>query len=1250
MCICTFEHGAIVRQDKRITLQGFYQERFNSDPYALLDYCGPEVADKAAQVQIDWSTIAGNVQLNDAKYRGKIGTLKKGYRGKVAVYGSIKRTAGGIEYPHLNFTSKKDGGYTETFDGYKALLEIYEREKGVQLDPGKQQAWKQEQERKRRAREARLAAIEAQEKKRREQRLREHLAYQDAFIGQTAISLPRDTVRFLFPEDGSFDYLQRKEISEVANVVSLKRMQDKHGEFVAVQVHDVHGNYLGLQRLYDRFKKFTVAVDDHQFDGAHCIIGSLDDAEQAYVCEGFATGASIFLAKGVPVIVAMNADNLKKVVKEYKRVMPDLQLLNAVDNDAWKPHVGNKGMLTALELHKDYNVRGVFPRFDDLDASQLKTNPTDWNDLHCLAGLKEVQKQLKARANKLKAEKHYFEYCLQRLQFTGDKNATDAALKAVGAGMMLSPIVYSSDEVYRWVMNSIPQGCKVNDFKIRGRIMWLAKGKLNNAKRLRSFSTHTLEKPHVNHIKLEGVKASHGNVELPESIIDLVNNLQGCIIVRSPMGSGKTERLIQPIMHQENKAAYIAHRISLIGDASNRLGISNYQETMAVEMPYTSHLACCVNSIINPKFQNSDGLSWFETVDTLCVDEASQVLRHTANGPVDNPVRVMDGLVAAMRSSRRVVMCDADANDNVVELCEMARPGEPIHIIEVDGRCDHINMLHTDIDSAFGEVVKAVRAGNKVLVADDSAQDGKKMVEVLLAKHPELKVLHVHKDSKSDSAVEAFLEKPNIECSKYDVVIYSPAISSGVSITRKHFDTHVAIFHGVVPPTDAVQMMRRDRTARQYILGIGINNTQRETDREAIYRGLVAADEFTVDYEETDEEIILRRRKTIFDEVRLGTIADENRARNDFANNLLLILVGDGYRVSRMSKDMDDVNAAKRMKEFGRDIVEQKRLDMVMSQETPDEETFHKLSRSEVRSVEESAQVDRYQMENQLCVEEVTPEVIGFYDDRGIKKVAAMELLQSKEEDAIAYDRAQIKNKVVITRHNYKRATRHQLVTVFDMLGLDRMTGEGEFTHRECRAVMNELLKDKKGIELYNSLKIGAYVNPRALPKDPTTFVKNIMAKLGLVLHKRKTGGRNKLYVAPASWQAIMEYVELRAAKGVSSLQFVEKDTPAPVSADKRPSLETTEKQPEAAPQAASECGDTFADKVIYTVEKYPYEVELDKDLITRTISEALTGTSATQEQALSWLSREDFEDIQTGALTVDQLRFYFKANARRLG
>jgi len=1238
---------------KRTTLQNFYQERFNSDPYSLLDYCHHDITDIAADVQIDWNSVSNHIILNDAKFRGKIGTLKKSYNEKVTVYGSIKRTAGGIDYPHINFTTKKDGGYTATFDGYKALLEMYEREKGVQLEPAKLQQWQQAQKIKRTEREIRLAELAKEEKLARDKRQRDHLEYQSVYIGQITTPQPHGAVRFLSQEDGSFSYLQHKEIGEVVKAIDLKRLHDVHGDFVGVRLHDVHGEYIGLQRLYDKFKKYTVAVDDHQFDGAHCIIGNLHDAEWVYVCEGFATGASIYLATSVPVIVAMNADNLKKVVREYKRVMPDLALINAADNDAWKPHVGNKGALTALEIHKELNVRAVLPQFSELDEKQLNTKPTDWNDLHCLIGLKELAKQIKSRSCKLKSESHYFDYCLQRLKYSGQQNSTDEALKAVGAGMMLSPIVHSSEDVFNYVMDNLPADCSINHFKVRNRIVWLAKGKLHKAKSLRSFSHQTLSKPHINYIRLDGKYVpEHNNVLLPDNILDLASSLQGSVIVRSPMGSGKTEKLIKPLMHAENKSAYVAHRISLIGDASTRLNISNYQEVMAVEMPYISHLACCVNSIIKPKFKNNDGLSWFETVNTLCIDEASQVMRHVANGTVENPVKVMDGLIAAMKSSNRVLLCDADANDELVELCEMARPGEPIYIIEVDGGCDHINILHTDVDSAFSEVIKSAEQGKKVLVANDSAKDGMKMVEVLLAEFPALKVLHVHKDSKADAAVEAFLNSPNTECVKYDVVIYSPAISSGVSITTKHFDKHVSIFHCVVPPTDAVQMMRRDRTACDYVLGIGINNTQRDTDREAIYRGLVAADEFTVDFEETCDEIILRRRKTIFDEVRLSTIASENMARNDFANNLLLILIADGYRVGLMAKDECDIKSAKAMKEFGKAMVKQKRNNMVMSQTTPDEDTYQKLSRSEVRSVEESAQIDRYHMKNQLCVDDIDSDVIGFYDDRGIKKVAALELLQSTEAEATAYDKAQMKNKVVITRHNFKLATRHLQVKTFEILGLDRMTGAGEFTHKECRSVMSELLKDKTSIELYNSLKIGSYVNPKSLPKDPTTFIKGILTRFGLIVNKRKTGGKNKLFIKPDSWEAVMSYVELRKTKGVSSLHFQEKETASEQPSAIPAAIPTTETilPTQAAPTLASAHGDTFASSVIYTVEKYPHDLKLDKERIENAISSAIANTSITLSQAMGWLSRGDLEEIQRGELTSEQLCGYFKVAVKRQG
>jgi phage/plasmid primase-like uncharacterized protein len=1199
----------------------FYQARFNSDPYTLLDFCSSDVAATAAEVQVDWHAISSDVQLNDQKLRGKIKTLKKGYNGKVAVYGSIKRTAGGIEYPHINFTTQKDGGYTATFDGFKALLEIYQQEGGQRIDSARQNAWAEQQAKKRRDRQDRLAALEAKEKKARELRYNEHLAYQDVFIRQENRQLPRNAVQYLGAEDGTAPYFQLKQIADIVatGAIELKRMRDWSGDFTAIALHDIHGEYKGLQRLYEKFKKYTVAVDDHQFDGAHCIIGDLESSDKAYATEGFATGATVFLATSIPVIVAMNADNLKKVLRDYSRYRPELQITNAADNDAFKIKVGNKGLMTAIELHKDFGIRSVYPLFDELDISK---KPTDFNDLHCIAGLDEVKKQIKARKNRLVAHPHYFEYCLQRLSFSGHDNANDEALKAVGAGMMLSPIKYSTEQVYRYVQNSLPAGVSISEFKVRGRINWLAKGKLHRARTLRSFSDQALSQPNVNYIRLQGEETEHGNVRIPSAVVDLVEGLQGCIIIRSPMGSGKTDLLIQPIMHRAPKAAYIAHRVSLIGDASNRLNISNYQDTMASEMPFVSHLACCVNSIINPKFSNADGLNWFQTVDTLCIDEASQVMRHTTNGPVDNPVLVMDGLVQAMRASRRVLLCDADANDGLIDLCEMARPGEPIHIIEVTGTCKHISVLHTDINSAFAEVISLAKADKTVLVANDSAKDGKKMVEVLKQQKPDIRVMHVHKDSKADANVEAFLNDPNGECTKYDVIIYSPAISSGVSITVPHFSNHVSIFHGVVPPTDAVQMMRRDRTARQYVMGIGINNTQRDIDREAIYRGLVAADELTVDFEETSTEIILRRKKTIYDEVRLASIAEENRSRNDFANNLLLILIADRYVVDALCADDDAIAAAKQMKKWGKGIIEMKRIEMIMSQPTPDDDVYNRLSRSELRSEAEAAQIDRYHMETQLCVAEITPEVIAFYDDRGIKKVAAMELLQSSDAEAVAYDMAQIKNKVVLTRHNYKRATRNLYVKLFQQLGINPMTGEGKFTHKAARVAMSDILKDRASIELYNALKIGAYVNPSAMPKDPTTFIKNILERFGLVIHKWKSSGHNMLMIEPGSWAHMMRYVQLRKSNGISSLQFHDKDAPAALR--RETGLDAQPIPPEAFEAELCGDGDTFQISHICTDEKYPYV----RDRVIRIVHEFISGTEIPPEFAQAQLSVQDILDI----------------------
>lgn len=1145
-------------------LAGFYRERFNSDPYALMAYFEREIDALAAGVGIEWSSISADINLGGGKYRGKITATEKRFKNKVMVWGDTKRAEQGFDFPFLTFNNNVASIDPETWSGLDALWRLYKEQGGQSVGDAKHAAWLKRQADKAAEREARRAERERHERHLAELITGEKNAYEMAWFrggeqrfgywSERAKAERHDTVVALDDEDGSAPYLVKKGVGDIAQVVQLKRMRDRLGEFTAVPLQNVAGDFLGLQRLYADKKLQGTGV---KMDGAHCVIGDLETAKRRYVVEGFATGASIFLAEAtggndVAVIVAFNAGNLAKVCRDFQHHHPGWRLINGADNDRWTP-AGNAGVLAALEIHRDMGHWAVLPNFDTLieegvvEASAIYAKsaqgkgPTDWNDYHLLAGLEATRKALRSHEVKLRAEPAWFDYTLQRLPHTG-LGCEKAALSAIAAGMMLVPIKFGTREVVDAVLERLPGGVQVNRFKIKSRAVWLAKIKMNQARELRSFSADALSR--VNHLKVPGVRGEHGNTLLPEHLACLVDSLEGFVIVRAPMGSGKTEKLIAPLMQDAPKAAYIAHRISLIGDAAYRLNTQHYQQVCAAEMPDVSHLACCVNSLTNPKFYNTDGRSWFTTCDTLCIDEASQVVRHTTTGPVDSPVRVMDALTDAMASSRRTILCDADANDSVIELCEMANPDKPITVIEVDGTADHIRVDHSDDESVWQHALELITKGRRVLVANDSAESAKKLAAAVEERNPDARVLLVHKDSKANPAVEAFLDRPNAEATKYDVLIYSPAISSGVSITVPHFEHHIGIFSGnTVSPADAVQMLRRDRTARHYLVGIGHTNKQSVTDREALFRGLVAADVVACEYEETTDEILLRRHKTVFDELYLSCRVSENKARNNFANTLLLMLYADGYQVHHMATDQDAVDASRKNRKKAGEIVFSKRLTLLQSVDTPDEETFARMSRQEIRSETEQAQVDRYNIVHQLGVEEVTEDHVKFFDDRGIAKVVALELLQATEDQAREYDRAQRNARVVLTKHRWKTPVHRFMVRAFDILGLDRYTGEGEFNTDQCRQVMALIRESDESLDMYNAMRLGRYIDAKAKRVCATTVTKSILERLGVSVLKRASNGKNLYRINPEDWQQVSAYVEQRAARGVHSLETHESTT-----------------------------------------------------------------------------------------------------------
>ncbi|GJE45811.1 phage/plasmid primase, P4 family [Methylobacterium soli] len=105
------------------------------------------------------------------------------------------------------------------------------------------------------------------------------------------------------------------------------------------------------------------------------------------VCEGFATGASIYKATGHMVLVAFDSGNLLAVADPLRESQPEAIIIIAADNDQWATGpIANPGLHYARRAAA--SVRGLvaFPPF----AADEEGRPTDFNDLHSRQGAEAV--------------------------------------------------------------------------------------------------------------------------------------------------------------------------------------------------------------------------------------------------------------------------------------------------------------------------------------------------------------------------------------------------------------------------------------------------------------------------------------------------------------------------------------------------------------------------------------------------------------------------------------------------------------------------------------------------------------------------------------------------------------------------------------------------------------------------------------------------------------------------------------------
>ncbi|WP_140329672.1 DEAD/DEAH box helicase, partial [Acetobacter tropicalis] len=313
---------------------------------------------------------------------------------------------------------------------------------------------------------------------------------------------------------------------------------------------------------------------------------------------------------------------------------------------------------------------------------------------------------------------------------------------------------------------------------------------------------------------------------LPEYDPDWQN---GITFIRAPMGSGKSARIGRPFISASMNRRYTVASTpsrALCHEQASKFGIDLYSDVGG--QGYASPaMSVCIPSLDKHGLQEQIG-----GASAFLFDEWSQSLALLAARGVCNKAD-FEKLTRICSTMDAGIFADAFLSDFDIQfVTSIMKPGLPIRIYDVDDQGQEFRARHTYGSKArewiVHEILKELHNGGKCWVSCEGRRSSQTIGEIL--QQDGHRVLIVNKTTRDTPDVRAFLANAEEQCLQYDVIVHSPTITSGMSITGEKHGNHFTrgFFLGAgwkLQPKICAQMLRRVRYIREWSIGIAPNNS-----------------------------------------------------------------------------------------------------------------------------------------------------------------------------------------------------------------------------------------------------------------------------------------------------------------------------------------------------------------------------------------------------------------------------------------
>ncbi|WP_458789660.1 plasmid replication protein, CyRepA1 family [Yoonia sp. MH D7] len=679
------------------------------------------------------------------------------------------------------------------------------------------------------------------------------------------------------------------------------------------------------------------------------------------------------------------------------------------------------------------------------------------------------------------------ETLLVAMRETTQDNALAVAVAVAQTMQFRAPVEHTSRSIAAIIKDHM--GDRLSEAEIsaiEGRVAWM-QGQRRQAILARTTIDENTAKRHEM-VTITGLD----QIDLPA--------LKGVVLIKAPIGAGKTQRVGRPFITASKTAGggvmAIAHRTTLIDELAHRLVLPHYQnKSIQDEIEEVGGVAVCLPSITRHDIQRLMPAPRF-----VFIDEVAQVLQFLAEEKLcrsggGTNYEVYGRLQEIVRLAETVVVTDAGLDMRTILFLEQCRPNERFKVIEMKATPSGKKaVVYAKGAVVLTEISIELVAGGKVWLACEGA----KKAAALAASYAKrgYKVICISAETKFNTEQRAFLQNADAQSRLYDIVIASPAISSGLSIEHKgdpHFTLGAYIGAGTVTrPEDAKQQLGRVRYLTRFAIGLELLNftggqtvkaTRKGSERAAEIEGLDVS-------------------WTGFDDYVAQIKVDAANARADFGAGLWFLLEADGWTLER-PPIIDSRAAREEMRNITAEHKAARIADILNA--APMDSHQAMLIEGMARNTEQETRWLAHTMRLQLGKLDLTEQDVTFWDGgRGSEKLAHyVDLMQCETESFFESG--------FLTQRPFRIARRRLYATLFE--GIDLIQ---PITSDIAEMIINRIMKQP---EAYAAVEI---VGPKyrasfrgnndvsnhvKRPQKPSQELKDIFQRCGLAvsLQRKRT-------------------------------------------------------------------------------------------------------------------------------------------------